>query len=390
VAFTNDGSRSNVRRAGYGDDPEPLPELPAVSSPSFKAMLGHVVTLPANGEDFDYRVLTFRTRTGYQVLATPLEDVEGAASDLLQTFVLTGLGVLLLGAAATWLVIRRSMRPVDRMIGTASAIAAGDLSRRVDHVDDGSELGDLAHALDEMLTQLEGAFDDREASRERLEQFVADASHELRTPLTAIRGYAELYRSGGIQPGEQLDRAMGRIEQESSRMSALVDALLALARLDQQQPLTRERVDLAALASDAVGDFRAIDPERPITLDIAGPVTVLGDEAQLRQVVANLVTNARVHTPPRTPVRVSVTSAPGGARLIVGDGGPGIADADQRRIFERFFRADPSRSRERGGSGLGLAIVAAVVAAHGGRIEVDGTPGAGTTFTVTLPRDEPV
>jgi two-component system OmpR family sensor kinase len=257
-------------------------------------------------------------------------------------------------------------------------------------VDDGSELGDLAHALDEMLTQLEGAFDDREASRERLEQFVADASHELRTPLTAIRGYAELYRSGGIQPGEQLDRAMGRIEQESSRMSALVDALLALARLDQQQPLTRERVDLAALASDAVGDYRAIDPERPITLDIAGPVTVLGDEAQLRQVVANLVTNARVHTPPRTPVRVSVTSAPGGARLIVGDGGPGIADADQRRIFERFFRADPSRSRERGGSGLGLAIVAAVVAAHGGRIEVDGTPGAGTTFTVTLPRDEPV
>jgi two-component system OmpR family sensor kinase len=203
--------------------------------------------------------------------------------------------------------------------------------------------------------------------------------------VTAIRGYAELYRGGGIRDGEQLDRAMRRIEQESTRMGALVEDLLLLARLDEQQPLDRDPVDLVALAEDAVADAKAVDGERPLTLAAPDHVVVLGDERRLRQVLANLLTNARVHTPPRTPVQVTVERVDEHVRLTVSDEGLGVAAVDRPRVFERFSRADRSRSRERGGAGLGLSIVAAVVAAHGGVVTVTDAPSGGAAFVVELP-----
>jgi two-component system OmpR family sensor kinase len=313
--------------------------------------------------------------------------VDAAVSDLVRTILVTAAIVLAVGAATAWLIVRRGLRPVDRMVDTASAIAAGDLSQRIEHDDeDRSELGRLAAALDDMLAQLEAAFTEREQSQAQLEQFVADASHELRTPVTAIRGYAELYRRGGIAEGEALDRAMARIEGESERMGRLVEDLLLLARLDQHQPLDITEVDLTQLAADAVSDLRAVDTGRSVTLDAAVPVVVAGDERRLRQVLANLLGNARVHTPPGTPVHVAVEPDDGNARLVVADEGPGVDAANRARIFERFYRADRSRSRARGGAGLGLSIVERVVVAHGGRLEVDERPGGGARFTVWLPR----
>ena len=382
------GELLDERPAGFATDPEPAPAVPAPTSEEFAALEDDVLTLPAESGDLQYRVLVAEMRDGnVRVLAEPLTDLEEAISSLTRTFVLAGLGVLIVGAGVSWLVIRRGLRPVDRMIATASAIAGGDLSRRVDQDDDGTELGQLAHALDEMLGQLEASFDERAAAQARLEQFVADASHELRTPVTAIRGYAELYRSGGLEDRAHLDRAMTRIEQESERMGGLVEDLLLLARLDEHRPLEREAVDLAGLATDATTDLRAIDPDRPVVLHVGrgGAATVEGDERRLRQVLANLLNNARVHTPARTPVAVTVDRTAADVRVVVADEGPGIAPADRERIFERFYRTDRSRSRESGGSGLGLSIVAAVVAAHGGAVRVESAPGAGTAFTVELP-----
>ncbi|MEX2254697.1 MAG: HAMP domain-containing sensor histidine kinase [Acidimicrobiia bacterium] len=384
--YSRRGELLDSRPAGFSDDPEPGPALPAFSSAAFDALLDRVVTLPSTDRSLEYRVLVFRPRDGsVKVIAQTLTNVNEAVSSLTQTFVIAGLAMVVIGGIVSWVIIRRSLRPVEGMIDTAAAIASGDLTQRVDHDEDGTELGRLADALDEMLGQLEAAFGERVAAQERLEQFVADASHELRTPVTAIRGYAELYRGGGIAEGEQLDRAMRRIEQESSRMATLVEDLLLLARLDEQQPLAREPVDLTALAEDAVSDLRAIDRERPVTLEATDRAIVLGDEGRLRQVLANLLTNARVHTPPHVPVHVTVDREHDRVRLVVADEGPGIDEADRRRIFERFSRADPSRSRERGGFGLGLSIVAAVVAAHHGSIEVTTVADGGAAFAVDLP-----
>jgi two-component system OmpR family sensor kinase len=221
-----------------------------------------------------------------------------------------------------------------------------------------------------------------------MRRFVADASHELRTPLTSIRGFAELYRQGAVQSPEDVARILRRVEDEAARMGLLVDDLLLLARLDQQRPLEQRPVDLLALATDAVQDARAVDPGRPVAVQVVGspPGPVTGDEARLRQVVGNLVTNALNHTPPGTPVLVSVGGEPGWAVLAVTDRGPGLAPEDADRVFERFYRADASRTRAAGGTGLGLSIVAALVAAHGGRVDVESAPGRGATFRVRLPQ----
>jgi two-component system OmpR family sensor kinase len=384
--YSPEGRLLYARPAGFGDAPEAGPVLPKIPSAALDAIVGRPTTLPSTDGSLDYRVLVFIDRgANVRVMAQSLTDINESVSSLTETFLFAGLAMVLIGAAVSWLVIRRSLRPIEGMIDTASAIASGDLSKRVDHDDDGTELGRLAHALDDMLGQLEVAFDERLAAQAQLEQFVADASHELRTPVTAIRGYAELYRGGGIKDTEQLDRAMRRIEQESTRMGALVEDLLLLARLDEQRPLERDAVDLTALAEDAVTDARTVDRERLFTLHAPGPVLVLGDERSLRQVLANLLTNARVHTPPRAPVHVDVERVGDRARLVVADEGPGIKDDDRRRIFERFYRADPSRSRERGGSGLGLSIVAAVVSAHDGTVDVANRDTGGAAFSVELP-----
>ena len=241
-----------------------------------------------------------------------------------------------------------------------------------------------------MMQQIETAFAARAASEARLRRFVGDASHELRTPLTSIRGYAELFRRGAADRPEDLAKAMRRIEEEASRMGMLVDDMLLLARLDQGRPLERQPVDLTRITSDAVDDARAVAPDRPIDYSPNGAIVVPGDEARLRQVLANLLQNANRHTPPQTPVHVRVVDGADEAVIEVADEGPGIEGDDAGRVFERFWRSDPSRTRASGGAGLGLAIVAAIASAHGGRAEVQSTRGIGSVFRVHLPHVVPV
>jgi two-component system OmpR family sensor kinase len=259
-----------------------------------------------------------------------------------------------------------------------------------------TEVGRLARSLNVMLGQIEQSFLAQQSSEsaarlseERMRRFVADASHELRTPLTSIRGFAELYRQGAVSATDELDRVMKRVEDEAARMGLLVDDLLLLARLDQQRPLQREPVDLLVLAGDAAHDASAVDPDRDVTVEVTGdgaPI-VMGDDARLRQVIGNLVANALTHTPAGTAIRLRVgADRPSGmAAIEVVDQGAGLSPEQSARVFERFYRADGSRSRSQGGSGLGLSIVAALVAAHGGRVEVDSAPGQGATFRVVLP-----
>jgi two-component system OmpR family sensor kinase len=268
---------------------------------------------------------------------------------------------------------------------TAGAIAAGDLTRRVDTANSETEVGRLGLALNAMLTQIEQAFAEREESEARLRRFVADASHELRTPLTSIRGYSELFRRGADERPEDLAKAMRRIEEEASRMGVLVDDLLLLARLDQGRHLEHVPVDLTRLAEDAVGDARTVSPERTFTFTPNGSVTVMGDEPRLRQVLANLVSNAYTHTPPASTVDIRVTRDDQSAVIEVADDGPGLTDEAAAHAFDRFWRADMSRTRARGGVGLGLAIVAAIAQAHGGEAAVESEPGHGATFRVRLP-----
>jgi two-component system OmpR family sensor kinase len=236
-----------------------------------------------------------------------------------------------------------------------------------------------------MLHSIEDAFAERTESETRLRRFIADASHELRTPVATIRGYTELFRSGGLDEPAQLTDAMRRTEEEAVRMGVLVEDMLHLARLDQGRPLDRVPVDLATVADDAALDIRAVDPDRPVTTTIDRPTIVAGDDHQLRQVVTNLVRNALVHTPPGTPIEIRVDHTGGRAVLEVSDQGPGMPADVAARAFERFYRADPSRSRHRGGSGLGLSIVEATVTALGGTVRLDSEPGRGTTVRVELP-----
>jgi two-component system OmpR family sensor kinase len=348
---------------------------------------------------YDNQVVTTQGQQGTLALATPLSEVNNTVHRLLMIDL--GVSAIILVALGVfgWVLVRATLQPLVDIEETAGAIAAGDLSQRVDEGDPHTEVGRLSIALNGMLTQIESAFREREASEasakqseDRMRRFVADASHELRTPLTSIRGFAELYRQGAVSSPEDLRRMMRRVEEEATRMGLLVEDLLLLARLDQQRPLEQQPVDLLVLTADAVHDARAVQPDRPIELEIAADTApvVVGDEARLRQVIGNLVTNALTHTPRETPVtvRLATTSAGDGrawALIGVSDEGPGLVAAEAARVFERFYRADKSRTRAQGGSGLGLSIVAALVAAHGGRVDVVTAPGEGATFTVRLP-----
>ena len=319
------------------------------------------------------------------VLAIPLTETKATLSALLTLEAVISAGVVAATALLAFILINLGLRPLRRMGAVAGDIAAGDLSKRVEPATAKTEIGRLGLALNAMLSQIEAAFAQRRASENRLRRFIADASHELRTPLTSIRGYSEMLRRGAAESPADSDLARRRIEEESVRMSALVDDMLLIARLDQGRPLETKPVDLQAIANDAAADARAVAPNREITLNASDAVMVRGDDTRLRQVVGNLVRNALVHTPSRTPIEIGITTNNGTAQLTVTDHGPGLRIEDKARIFEPFYRADPSRSRDSGGAGLGLSIVNAVVAAHGGQVDVKETSGGGATFEVELP-----
>ncbi|MEY2442875.1 MAG: two-component system, OmpR family, sensor kinase, partial [bacterium] len=372
---------------GLGDRPHPAtPNVPA------KLSLGERRTVGSTPSGEHYRLYAGpRPGGGMTVVAVPFTAAVATLDQLVLVQALVIGGVLLALALAAWWIVRLGLRPLDRIGETAGAIAGGDLSHRVERAEPRTEVGRLGLALNAMLARLEEAFAERRASEERLRRFLADASHELRTPLASIRGYAELFRIGAAREGPDVEKAMARIEGESARMGVLVEDLLALARLDEVRDVRREPVDMAALAGDAVDDARAVAPDREIDLQTSGNggLVLDGDPSQLRQVLANLMRNALVHTPAGTPIEVSVAGEDGEARLEVRDHGPGLPAGDPAELFGRFWRADPGRGRGRAGAGLGLSIVAAIVAAHGGRAEAADAPGGGARFTVTLPLRSP-
>jgi two-component system, OmpR family, sensor kinase len=340
-----------------------------------------------------WRVVSMRGPTRLVTVAYDLSEIQHTVRALVWLQLGIGAAVLLvLGLAGSW-VVHRSLRPLTEVEQTAAAIAAGQLDRRVPERDPRTEVGRLSLALNGMLAQIQRAVASSESSAEkahisedRMRRFITDASHELRTPLTTMRGFAELYRQGAAR---DMEMVMSRIESESRRMGLLIDDLLLLARLDSQRPIERNRVDLLALATDAVHDAQAIAPNRKITIDVMdGPGTpeVLGDEARLRQVLGNLVTNALEHTPETADITVRVGTDIDDAILEVVDEGPGMSQQDALRVFERFYRTDSSRARSSGGSGLGLSIVDSLVHAHGGNVTVTTALGQGCRFYVSLPR----
>jgi two-component system OmpR family sensor kinase len=352
------------------------------------------VTLPSvNGSDILWRAVSVRGPHGLTTVAVDLSDVQHTVRSLVWLQFGIGVAVLVVVGIVSFAVVQRSLRPLSEVEQTAAAIASGQLDRRVPERDPRTEVGRLSLALNGMLTQIQQAVASSESSAEtargsedRLRRFITDASHELRTPLTTIRGFAELYRQGATRDVAML---LSRIESEASRMGLLVDDLLLLARLDVQRPLEHNRLDLLALASDAVHDARAIDPQRTITMEVLdGPGTpeVVGDEPRIRQVLSNLVVNALQHTPTSADVVVRVGTDGDDAIVEVADKGPGMSQEDASRVFERFYRTDSSRARASGGTGLGLSIVDSLVHAHGGLVTVTTGPGEGCCFRVTLPR----
>ncbi len=393
-----EGRVESITEAVTPQSPPVLPTLsptsPQVTPPNTRD--GRTFEVPSASDDGSWMAIAQLdpSRTNIHVVALPLAQLDRTVNQFL--LYAAGIGAIALLACALlgWYLINATFRPLRRIEDTAAGIASGDLTRRVDVPDTDDEVASLSRSLNAMLTRIEQSFALREANESKMRRFIADASHELRTPLAAVGGYAELYRQGALQTPDAVTGAMGRIESETHRMSGLVEDLLMLARLDGERPLELQEVDLAVLAADAAQDARTIDPSRPYsatgTRGPIEPTELLADERQLRQVVTNLVTNARVHTPAGTGVEILVGrvagSSPPRVALHVRDHGPGIAVADRASVFERFYRADWSRSRNKGGgNGLGLAIVQAIVDAHGGSVGVVDTPGGGATVVVELP-----
>jgi len=433
-----DANGQLVPGSGNSDNlTSPGPAVPA-SDAGPNGTSSQLVTVPALSGGTDWRVITqpvnystdggITTQSGTLVVGTSLGNLNQNMAYLTRLDISVSVLILIVLAMIGFAVVRSNLRALDEIEETAGEIAAGHLNRRVPERDPRTEIGRLGRSLNAMLSQIEAAFHAREQSEaaahqseERMRRFIADASHELRTPLTAIRGFAEYYRQrGGLvrrwdrdRPAEaagpsatgltpdDLDRIMQRVEKEAARMGLLVEDLLLLARLDQQRPLARQSVDLLVLAADAVHDARLLAPIRTIDLSVqpGAAFLVVGDEARLRQVIGNLMSNALTHTPDGTPIEVSVSSGildpQAGDRtpaviLDVTDHGPGMAPEQAHRVFERFYRADQARTRTAGGrttggSGLGLAIVRALVAAQGGVTSVRTAEGQGATFRIALP-----
>ena len=347
------------------------------------------------GDLGEYRVLVTDAGGGqYVVIGMSLASVDSTVRQLVIVIAMVTLVALLAAVLAGTAIVRVALRPLQRVVATASHVAELPLERgevalavRVpdEDSDPRTEVGQVGSAINRMLGHISAALTAREASERKVRTFVADASHELRTPLASIRGYAELTRRGGHELPDDVVHALARVESESVRMTSLVEDLLLLARLDDGRSLESSPVDLGQLLTDAVSDAYAAGPDHEWSLELPEePVLVPGDAARLHQVVANLLTNARVHTPVGSDVTASVTVSADSAQITVRDDGPGIDPAVLETVFERFARGDSSRSRVAGSTGLGLAIVAAIVEAHGGTVWVDSVPGA-TSFTVSLP-----
>lgn len=391
------------------DDPRPL--WPVMDAAQLRARLDKPFDVPSDHGGGSWRILIVPVamppglpvlRDGAPathlpagvVVAASLDDVASTTTRLGTAFLLIGAVVVALLGVAGWFAIGAGLRPLRRIEATAAEIAAGrPLSHRMPEASPRTEVGRLSSALNGMLAQIESAFAVRAESEQQMRRFVADASHELRTPLAGIRGFAELYRMGALPDEADVKRTMARIESEAVRLGGLVEDLLTLVRMDEQRPLQLAPMDLRSLAVDALHDTTALDPTRPVALtgpggpDTApGPAPVLGDEARLRQVVANLVGNAVAHTPAGTPIRIGVGTLDGHGILEVADRGPGLAPEQAARVFERFYRVDASRSRGTGGgAGLGLSIAAALAAAHHGTVDLHTAPAQGATFRLRIP-----
>jgi two-component system OmpR family sensor kinase len=364
---------------------------------------GTPFTVPATGatgaSGASWRVLVEQTSGGgHLVIAYALGDLDSTVTRLEIADAIAAAAAVVLLAGVGLPLVRASLAPLREIESTAAAIAGGDFSRRIDHAARNTEVGRLAEALDTMLASIEAAYRaraDGEAravrSEERMRRFIADASHELRTPLTSVRGLAEFgLQQGAAASQEELLRLMGLIAGEAGRMSRLVDDLLLLARFDAGRALERRPVDLASIAAEAVQQARIVTAGRPVTLEAAEPVIVDGDRERLRQVIDNLIGNALQHTPPGSPVTVTVSGELDRGRLTVADQGPGLTRDQAAHVFERFYRTDAARTRARGGTGLGLAIAASLAAAHGGELTVDTEPGHGAAFRLRLPLAETV
>jgi two-component system, OmpR family, sensor kinase len=351
-------------------------------------------TLP-DSQGWRVQIFGLEESQGYMAVGLPMVTVNDPVDKTAALILTVGLASTVFASAVAYLAVTRSFRPLVRMEKTASAIANGDLSRRVEVENPATEVGRLSRSVNTMLSHIEGAFAARVESEKKMRRFVSDASHELRTPLVTIRGFSELYRHGGLQTQEDVAKAMGRIEGEATRMGQLVEDLLTLARIDEQRPLESKPVDLLVLGTDAAMDARVSAPDRQVKvigLDGGPPrsAPTVGDEARLRQVMANLVTNALRYTPEGTPIEIAVGVEPvidnrKDSIIEVRDHGHGISEEEASRVFERFYRADTSRTRETGGTGLGLAIVAALVAQHDGTVRILETDGGGATLSIRLP-----
>ncbi|WP_018158158.1 sensor histidine kinase [Demetria terragena] len=381
--------------SGAGPDE---PNIPAIS-PTHEFVVHHrSFIVPSRDGDDRWIVVAYPgpSTNSTMTVAAPLATTDATITQLRWSTIFISLLAAAITAMLGWFLIRRAFRPLRQIEDTAQAIAAGDLTRRIPPTSTQDEISSLSQSLNMMLSRIEQSFAVRSASEDQMRRFVADASHELRTPLATVRGYAELYRQGAVTDPDDVSSAMRRIEDEAVRMSALVEDLLLLTRIDRRdlaadRPLIPELVDLTVLAAEAVQDAGARDPDREIRLQgWNGPVTptsVIGDEAQLRQVLGNFLTNAMRYTPPGTPVEVLVGQTDSGPVLAVRDHGPGIPPDQRHRVFERFYRGESSRNTALGGSGLGLAIVHAIVSSHRGDVTVEDTAGGGATFVVRFTQE---
>ncbi len=352
------------------------------------ATKGRAFTVHTENPHSSTRAIAFvlPSNLGSVVISVSLNSVEKTLHELSWLFLLISLGVLLLIGVVSRYLITLSLKPLLDVEVIAAAIANGDLSARLPELEPSTEVGRITKSLNTMLGRIEESFAQKNASESKLRRFVADASHELRTPLTAIRGFAELHRQGAVTGEEKTKELVGRIEKESIRMGSLVEDLLLLARMDEARPQALEPVELTHLIEECAASARAAGPDHPITISAPAELYILGDTKRIHQALGNLLANARTHTPTGTAIAIVAQATESEITVSVKDDGPGLSESDQERIFERFFRVDPSRARHAGeGSGLGLSIVDAVMKAHGGSVSVESELGKGSTFTLHFP-----